>query len=163
MIASSSVTEEAEQSEQLPAQPDARDAVLERQQLDVSPVGLHVGAHRLERALHPILQRDRMQIVDQQQRGDERILREADRESRSVAARGEQRRDDPLEPGAVHLDDAGDELLGELARHGLAGRLEPLLQLLDPLEERLEELLLGLRGERRIRIHQLRPSRSACA
>ena len=114
MIASSSVTDDAEQSEQLPAQVDPRHAVLEREQLDVAAVGLHVRADRVERVLHPLLERDRVQVVDQQQRRDERVIGERGRDPLAVGAGRHQRGDDPLEAGAVHLHDRGDELVGEL-------------------------------------------------
>ena len=55
--------------------------------------------------------------------------------SRSPSGAGlEQRADDPLEPVAVHLHDRGHELLGQLARAGLAGRVELRLELLDALD-----------------------------
>ena len=98
------------------AQVDPRDPVLERQQLDVAAVGLHVRPHRVERVLHPLLERDRMQVVDQQQRRDQLVVGERGRDPLAVRAGVEQRADDPLQAGAVHLHDRRDELLGELAR-----------------------------------------------
>ena len=115
LIASSSVTADAEQSEQLPCRWIRRDALLQREQLDVAAVGLHVGTDRVERRLHPVLQRHRVQVMDQQQRRDQRVRRSATQRSARRGTRCEQRVEDPLEAASVHLDDGSHQLLGERA------------------------------------------------
>ena len=85
--------------------------------------------------LHALLERDRVEVVDQQQRRDERILGERRPRSARLGAGGEQRVEDPLEAGAVHLHDRGHELLGQLARGRRRRPIEQRLQLLDALDE----------------------------
>ena len=140
------------------AQVDPRDPVLERQQLDVAAVGLHVRADRVERRLHPILERDRMQVVDQQQRADQRVLGERGRDPLAVGAGVQQRGEDPLEAGAVHLHDRRDELLGELARHRRAARLEPVWS-----SWTRSTSSSGVLRESAVRVHSPTPTPSACA
>ncbi len=76
-----------------------------------------------------------MQVVDQQERRHLLLLGERQREAPALLARGEQQADDPLQPGAVHLHDRGDQLLRELACGGIAGRVELRLQLLHAHEQ----------------------------
>ncbi len=130
LIASSSVTAEAAQSEQLPrrlmrATPSSSDSSS-----TLPPWDSMYGPHVLERALDPLPQRDRVQVVDQQQRRDQLVLGERAGQALALLARREQRADDALEPSAVHLHDRRHELLGELARGGILGRVQRRLQLL---------------------------------
>ena len=116
-------------------QPDPRDPVVERQQLDVSSVRVHVRPHRVKRALHALLERDRVEVVDQQQGRDQRILGELRCDSRSVGPRGEDPVEDPLQAAAVELQDRGHEFLGQVTRRRLLAAVQERLQLLDALEQ----------------------------
>ena len=81
LIASSSVAADAGQPLQWPYEAQPRHAVVDAEQLDVAAVGLHVGAHGGERLAHPRLEVDRVEVVDQQQAGDDAVLRRAARGS----------------------------------------------------------------------------------
>ena len=70
-------------------QPQPRHAVLDAQQLDVAAVRLHVGPHLVERRRDPLLQRLRVEPVDQHQAADHAVL---------GPARGGRRRPAPRAP-----------------------------------------------------------------
>ena len=86
-MASSSVDAEAGQPSQLPLQAQVGDPVLEPDELDAAAVRLHVRAHALERGLHPLGDRHRVEAVDQEQGGDDAVLREAVPRPRAPSSR----------------------------------------------------------------------------
>jgi len=131
-----------------------RHAVLEGQELDVAAVRLHVRAHRIERILDSPRERDRVQVVDQQQRRDQLVLGERGRDVLAVCAGVHQCPDDSLQAGAVHLHDRRHELLGQRARGRVTAQLEPSLELLNAIDE-----LLAPGG----RVHPATPGPSECA
>ena len=97
-------------------EPDPRDAVLERDELDRAAVGLHVGPHALERLAHPVLQRDRVQPVHEQDARDRAVV-EQPRLQRVGALVGDGVHD-PLERLAVELHQRAGELLAGLVELG---------------------------------------------
>ena len=115
-----------------PLHPEPHDAgVVDAHQLDVAAMGLEVRAALLQRAPHPGLEIDRVQIVQQQHARHHLVAGELidDRGAgRAVPANGRQH---PVERGAVQLHHRAHQLL----RHGASGRvgrgLEALDQLLD--------------------------------
>ena len=58
-------------------EPQPRDPVLDPQQLDVAAVGLHVRPHAVQRLLHALLERHRIEVVDQHQAGHDAVLDQA--------------------------------------------------------------------------------------
>ncbi len=138
LIASSRVDAEAGQPSQLPSQPQPGDAVLEPEQLDVAAVGLHVGAHVLERLRHPLLERDRVEVVDQQQARHHAVDRRGARGSRPGLAGLVDRRDDPLQAVAVAARSRRRAAPARSPASGGSGSLLDLLaQLLDALDQHL--------------------------
>ena len=78
---------------------------------------------------------DRMQVVDQQQGRDQRIVGEAGRDPRALGSGPEERVDDPLQAIAVELEDRRHELIGQIARGRLLTTVQQRLQLLNALEQ----------------------------
>ena len=66
--------------------------------------------------MHAVGERDRVQIVDQQKRGDERILRQAGRDPLTLLACLEEIGEDPFQPGPLQPDDGRHQLVGQGAR-----------------------------------------------
>ena len=114
---------------------EVRDAVLELEQLHVAAVRLHVGPHARERLLHTVLQRDRVEVVDQQQASDHAVAREPEEQPFLSLLR--QLADDARQPLAVHLDDRRDELVDRAAQERIGRRVDRGRQLLDALEQLL--------------------------
>ena len=135
-MASSSVLADAMQPSQLPLQPQVGHAVLDAQQLDVAAVRVQVGPHAVQRLLHPVLQRHRVQAVDQHQAAHDAV-------GGQVLPGGlVEHREDALQALAVEVHDGRRQLLGEAADLGVRDLLQPRRQLLDALDERV----LGGRG-----------------
>ena len=76
LMASSRVDEEAGQPSQLPSRRRRTTPSSRRDQLDVAAMRLHVGADLLERLRHPLLHRDRVEVVDQHQARDDAVVGE---------------------------------------------------------------------------------------
>ena len=114
LIASSSVARDAAHPLQLPCSASRATPSSIAEQLDVAAVGLHVRPDRVERLEHALLERDRVEVVDQQQARDRAVLGELIEDRRSGLARGLDRLDDPAQAVAVHRDHRADQLLGEL-------------------------------------------------
>ena len=113
-------------------QPD-RPVLVDAEQLDVAAVRAQVRPGRLQRPLHPLGQRVGMQVVHDQQPGHQLVGRQL-----STVDGGRSGRDDldqPLQPGAVEVDDEPHQLLGPLAGRA-AGRTERVRELLDALPGR---------------------------
>ena len=130
-----------------------RDAVLDAAQHDVAAVGLHVRAHRVQCLDHPLSERDRIQVVDQQQAGHRPVLGELVEDRRAGLARAPDRVHDPRQAVAVHRDHGSDELLCERPCPRICELVDPIGQVLDPVEQ------LGARRARLRRLHsrQLNP------
>ena len=144
---------EAGQPWQWPDQLEVRDAVLERGQLHVPAVRLHVGAHARERLLHPGRERHRVEIVDQQETADHAVAREPEQQLFLSLLR--QLPDDARQPFAVHRHDRRDELVDRAAHERVGRRIDRGGELLDPVEQLLP--LAGRNLDRHLRRPQLRP------
>ena len=70
------------------------------------------GPDVLERVVDAHLERDGMQVVDEEQRRHERVVAERGRDPLARLALGVQRGDDVLQALAVHLHNGGHQLLG---------------------------------------------------
>ena len=118
-----------------PLQGKPRDPFLDSDQLHVPAVRLHVRPYGAERLEHALLERHRVQVVDQQQAGDRTVLRELVKDRRARLASGLDRLDDPPQPVAVHRDHGRHERLGELPRLRIGQLLDPGRELLDAFEQ----------------------------
>ena len=136
-------------------QAQAGDSVLHPEQLDVSAVRLHVRPHGVERRQHPLLERHRVEVVDQEQAGHRRVVGQRVPDPLPGDAGIGHRRDDPLEAGAVHLDHRGHQLLGHPARHGIGHGREPGVELLNPIDQ----LFVEAAGPAACRLHSAFPLR----
>ena len=110
-----------------PSSRSSRDPVLDPQQLDVAAVGLHVGPHAVEPLLHPLLERHRVEVVDQHQAGHDPVLGQL-RAQRLRAVLGD-RLEDARQALPVEVHERARELLGVTAR------LHPGGELLDASDE----------------------------
>ncbi len=158
LIASSSVTDDAEQSEQLPrrwirATPCSSDSSSTLPPCD-SMYGRTESSAACTRCSSGTGCRSWISssVATSPSSASEAAIRSPSGPASSSA------RDDPLQAGAVHLHDRRDELLGQLARDRLAAQLELGLELLDALDELLEALC-----ESAVRIHPSTPTPSGCA
>ncbi len=142
LIASSSVDDDAGHAVAAALEADPRDALLDAEQLDVAAVRLHVRTDRVERLDDPLVERDRVQVVDQHQARDHAVVRQPLAELVGCRALGD-RGEDPLQALAVELDHRADQLLGSPLGGRVVELLEPRGQLLDPLDELLRETERG--------------------
>ena len=126
---------------------DPGDPVLDPEQLDVPAVRLHVRAHAVESLDDPLVERDRVEAVDQHQARDDAVGRQALAQHARRLVLGHQRQD-PLQPDAVDLDHRADELLGARSRDRVGDLLERRRQGLDALDQLLGGGGAGPRGGR---------------
>ena len=102
---------------------DARDAVRDVEQLDAAAVRVEVRAHLVERLHHALVEGHRVEVVDEEEAGDDAVLGHRVADRRRALARVLERLDDAAHALAIELDDRADELLGERPRR--AGRSGP--------------------------------------
>ena len=98
-------------------------------------MGLEVGANGVERLGDPLLERDRVEVVDQQQAGDHPVVREPLAQAGGLGAGVVERADDPAHALAIELDHRPDQGFGSSPRTRVGDLVELLLQLLDPRDQ----------------------------
>ncbi len=116
------------------------DSFVDPVELDVPAVGLHVGPYGGERVEHARLERDRVEVVDEQQARDDLRRRRARPMSAPHAGSAGDRLHDPRQPLAVEVDDRRHELLGDLLRGAVLECVERLGEQLDLRERRRDPL-----------------------
>ncbi len=138
-IASSSVAEDAAHPRQLPSRRSLATPSSMPRNSTFAAVGLHVRPHAVQRLEHPLLQRHRIQPVDQEQAADRGVARQL---LRDVLPNDLER---PLEPLAVQLEHSAEQLLGDRPRTRIGDLLKLSLKPLDPGLEILTRRGIGER------------------
>ncbi len=111
-----------------PLEPEMGDPVDQREELDVAAVRLHVWPDAVERLDDPVLEADRVEVVDQQQAADRPVGGELVADGDAGRSSLLQRRHDPLESVSVELHHRGDHLLSELTSVDVGQSLDLLVQ-----------------------------------
>ena len=105
------------------------------EQLDAAAVRVEVRAHLVERLHDALVERHRVEVVDQEEAGDDAVVGHRIADRRGALARVLERLDDAAHALAVELDDRADELLGGRLRARVAQVLQLRLEDLNPLDE----------------------------
>ena len=113
-------------------EPEPRHPVRRAEVFHAACVRAEVGPHPVERALHPRVDVERMQVVQQQQAFDQGILGQLVQHRHAGVALVPQRGHDMRQPVAVQADQQPDQFLGGRGRILDGARTQCVKQFLDP-------------------------------
>ncbi len=94
-------------------------------------MGAEVGPHRVEGAAHPVLQPERVEVVEDKQGCDEVVVGQAFAQRRVLSGQLQ----DAGQAAAVELGDQADDVLHLLEGAAVEGRFEVTEELLDPVAD----------------------------